>query len=180
MSRTPAELFAAYLDALGIDIGADPELAGTADRFTELLRARFDPTTPLPDLDALATRVGTDDLVIVRAIPFRSLCAHHITPFFGVVSVAFVPNGRLVGFGAVSRLVAAAARRPQLQERLVATIADAFDAALTPQGVVVACRARQMCMELTGTEVGAETIATAGRGCLAGEAGRDLGLRILE
>lgn len=175
----PEALFDAYLRALGIDPGDDPELEGTAARFTELLRRSFVPGTTLPDLAPLATEGAGDDMVVVRGIRFRSLCAHHITPFFGEIAVAFLPSGRLVGFGAVDRLVKAAARRPQLQERLVATIADELERQLAPRGLVVGARARQMCMEFTGTEAGAETVCTVARGELTGAAGRDLALRLL-
>jgi GTP cyclohydrolase I len=179
MSSSPEALFEAYLASLGIELDADPELASTAQRFSDLLRARFDPRTPIPALEALPTDSSSDDLVIVRSMSFRSLCAHHIAPFFGVVSIAFVPDGKLVGFGAFNRLVDAIARRPQIQERLVATIADEVERQLAPRGLVVACRARQMCMEFSGTEAGAETIATAARGTLAGSEGRALALEIL-
>lgn len=179
MSDDPHALFAAYLASLGISPADDPELAGTPERFTELLRERFDPLAELPALEALATEAASDDLVVIRGLRFRALCVHHITPFFGTIAVAFVPHRRLVGFGAVNRLVQAAARRPQLQERLVALVADHMADALEPRGVVVGARASQMCMEFTGTEAGAETIAVAGRGELAGQAGRDLILPLL-
>ena len=105
--------------------------------------------------------------------------ALNVRPFFGEIAVAFLPSGRLVGFGAVDRLVKAAARRPQLQERLVATIADELERQLAPRGLVVGARARQMCMEFTGTEAGAETVCTVARGELTGAVGRDLVLRLL-
>ena len=179
-ARTPELIFREYLAALGVDPDADPELAATPERFTELLRDRFRPDNALPDLRALASEVSGDELVIVRGLRFHSLCVHHVTPFFGTVAIGFVPDGRIVGFGALDRLVTEAARRPQLQERFVEQIAAHIERELAPLGLVVACRARQMCMELTGTQAGAETIAVCSRGSLSGERGHQLGLSLVE
>ena len=170
--------YAAFLAALGLDLDGDPELADTPARVTELMRERFDPATPVARLSIIDAPTARD-LVVVRDVRFHSLCVHHATPFFGVCAVAFVPDGRLAGFGGVDRLIQSVARRPQLQERMVAQIADALVEQLAPDGVVVACRARQMCMELTGTQAGAETIAIAGRGDLAGAPGHQLGMELL-
>lgn len=181
MTNDRAEaLFAEYLQALGLSPDADPELTGTPERFTALLRERFRASHPLPVLEPLATEPENDDLVVIKGLQFHSLCVHHITPFFGTVAVAFVPDRKLVGFGAIHRLLSAAAARPQLQERLTAIIADRIDADLAPRGLVVASRARQMCMELTGTPAGAETFSVVARGALGDEAGRTLGLKLLE
>lgn len=181
MTNDRAEaLFAEYLQALGLSPDADPELAGTPERFTALLRERFQTGRQLPPLEPLATQAENDDLVIIKGLHFHSLCVHHITPFFGTVAVAFIPDQKLVGFGAVHRLLSAAAAQPQLQERLTSTLADRIEADLAPRGLVVASRARQMCMELTGTPAGAETFSVAARGQLAGDEGRALGLKLLE
>ncbi len=172
------QLFRQYLDSLGIDASADPEMDGTPRRFSGLLRDWFMPGAPIPQLNPIPTKPGSDDLVIVRDIAFHSLCAHHITPFFGTLAIAFEPDTTLVGFGGLNRLVQAIARRPQLQERLVAQIADALVEQLSPRGVTVVCRARQMCMELTGTPAHTETVATASRGSLVGANGRALALSL--
>ncbi|MCB9520449.1 MAG: GTP cyclohydrolase I [Myxococcales bacterium] len=163
---SPEEHFAAFLRALGLDVDGDPELRDTPARVTELLRERFDPAAPVAELSVIDTPPSNRDLVVVRDLRFHSLCVHHVTPFFGTCTVAFVPNGRLAGFGGIDRLVQSVARRPQLQERMVAQIADALVAQLAPTGVAVIARARQMCMELTGTHPGAETLAIARRGSL--------------
>lgn len=172
------QLFTDYLLSLGIDPSADPEMNGTSRRFSELLTQWFIPNAPIPSLHPIPTQAGNDDLVIVQDLTFHSLCAHHITPFFGTVSIAFEPDRTLVGFGGINRLVQALARRPQLQERLVAQIADTLAEQLAPKGIVVACQARQMCMELTGTPAHTETIAIASRGTLAGDAGRAIALQL--
>ncbi|MFT6398765.1 MAG: GTP cyclohydrolase I [Bradymonadia bacterium] len=172
------QLFTDYLLSLGIDLSADAETAGTPRRFSELLKDWFVPDTPVPILHPIPTEAGSDDLVIVRDIAFHSLCAHHITPFFGTISIAFEPDKKLVGFGGLNRLAQALARRPQLQERLVAQIADALFEQLSPKGILVVCQARQMCMELTGTPAHTETVAIASRGTLRGSAGRPLALQL--
>lgn len=172
------DAFERYLRALGIEPADDPEMAETARRFSDLLTDWFVPGRAPSTLTAIPTQPGEDDLVIVRDVAFRSLCAHHILPFFGSISIAFEPDQTLVGFGGLSRLVDSLCRRPQLQERLVAEIADRLVTELAPKGVLVVCRARQMCMEFNGTPAGTETITTASRGTLAGRAGRELTLRL--
>ena len=83
-------------------------------------------------------------------LPFHSLCAHHLVPFFGEVTVSYIPNGRVGGLGGIARLVEHFARQPQLQERMTAQIADAVWEQLRPRGVLVGSTARQMCMEMRG------------------------------
>ena len=173
-----ADAFSAYLRALGINAAQDPEMAETARRFSALLEDWFVPNREAASLNAIPTAPGKDDLVIVRDISFRSLCAHHILPFFGTVSIAFEPDNMLVGFGGLSRLVDSLCRRPQLQERLVADIADRLVAELQPKGVLVVACARQMCMEFNGSPAGTQTIASASRGTLGGPVGRELVLQL--
>ncbi len=150
------------LDALLSSLGfsADPECADAADRFATVLRD-FSPGKPLPLLDTFAA--PAHDLVILRALPFHSLCAHHLLPFFGSADIAYVPGERIAGLGAIARALRHFARQPQLQERLGAQLADHLHAALgAPVGVVL--RARQLCMEMRGAESAGtvETLAVRG------------------
>ncbi len=138
------------LDALLDELGyaGDPECAGTAERFAELLRA-YAPGRPMPALDVLVTE--SHDPVLLRDLPFHSLCAHHLLPFFGTATIAIEPAGRIAGLGAIPRALKAFARRPQLQERLGAQLA-AFLGEGLGASVVVHLRARQLCMEMRGVE----------------------------
>lgn len=91
-------------------------------------------------------------MVIVKDIEFYSFCEHHILPFFGTVSVGYIPDGEMIGLSKLARLVDVYARRMQVQERLCADICDALSRNLRNKGVIVACNAQHMCMKLRGVE----------------------------
>ena len=108
---------------------------------------------------------GVDEMITVRDIPFYSHCEHHLAPFFGTATVAYLPNRRIVGLSKLARLVDAYARRLQVQERLTNQIADTLFDAVDARGVGVFLQARHMCMESRGIErVGSTTLTTALRG----------------
>lgn len=108
---------------------------------------------------------GVDEMVIVKDIPFYSKCEHHLADIFGTATVAYIPNGRVVGLSKLSRVVDIFARRLQVQERLTNQIADALHDNLEPLGVGVIIRARHMCMESRGIcQQGHHTITSALRG----------------
>lgn len=117
---------------------------------------------------------GPNEIVLLRDVPFFSVCEHHLLPFFGTADVALLPDGgRIAGFGSLAELVNVAARRLQIQERLTAEIADALEGALRPRGVYVALRARQLCMQMIeGQYLGSETLTLAVRGAFADEPAR--------
>jgi len=110
-----------------------------------------------------------EELVLVKDIPFYSMCEHHLVPFFGLAHVAYIPRGgRVTGLSKLARAVEAVARRPQLQERITATIADSIIEALDPHGVMVVVEAEHMCMTMRGIKKpGAKTVTTAVRGVFA-------------
>lgn len=91
-------------------------------------------------------------MVVVRDIEFYSLCEHHILPFFGTVSVGYVPDGQIVGLSKLARVVNSVARKLQVQERLTAEICGAVEEALHPLGVIASCRASHLCMQMRGVE----------------------------
>ena len=106
-------------------------------------------------------------MVLVRDIPFYSMCEHHLVPFFGKAHVAYIPaaDGRICGLSKLARLVEAFAKRPQVQERLTAQVADTLIAELNPQGVIVVIEAEHLCMSMRGVKKpGAKTITSAVRG----------------
>lgn len=91
-------------------------------------------------------------MIIVRDIEFYSFCEHHILPFYGTVSVAYIPKGCMIGLSKLPRLVNAVARKLQVQERLTAEICKEIQTALRPEGVMAVCTARHLCMEMRGVE----------------------------
>lgn len=110
---------------------------------------------------------GCDEMVVVKDIPFYTHCEHHLAPFFGTATVAYVPDGAIVGLSKLPRVVNAFARRLQVQERLTNQIADAIQENLKPKGVGVIIRARHLCMESRGIQQqGHSTITSALRGVM--------------
>lgn len=110
---------------------------------------------------------GCDEMVVVRDIPFYSHCEHHMAPFFGTATVAYIPDGLIVGLSKIPRVVNAFARRLQVQERLTNQIADAIQTNLKPKGVGVIIKARHLCMESRGIEQqGHSTTTSALRGVI--------------
>ncbi|MEH7415165.1 GTP cyclohydrolase I FolE [Neobacillus drentensis] len=113
-----------------------------------------------------------EELVLVKDIPFYSMCEHHLVPFFGKAHVAYIPqNGRVTGLSKLARAVEAVAKRPQLQERITSTIADSMMEKLDPRGVMIVVEAEHMCMTMRGVKKpGSKTVTTAVRGILADDA----------
>ncbi|MFC3928012.1 GTP cyclohydrolase I FolE [Streptococcus caprae] len=109
---------------------------------------------------------GHEEVVLVKDIEFHSMCEHHLVPFFGKAHVAYIPQeGKVTGLSKLARAVEVASKRPQLQERLTAQVADALQDALNPQGVFVMVEAEHMCMAMRGIKKpGAKTVTTVARG----------------
>jgi len=139
--------------ALGLDPAREPELEATPARVAQLYRELFSGLVE-PDGPDLVTfpHQGQGDLVVVRDLPFYSLCVHHFVPFFGRGLVAYLPGEKLAGISAPARLLDHLARRPQLQERLGQQIADQLERLLRPRGVAVVLEARHLCMEMRGVK----------------------------
>ncbi len=108
---------------------------------------------------------GYDEMVILREIPFYSMCEHHFLPFHGVAHVGYIPDGRVVGISKIARVVEAFAKRPQLQERLTAQVADCIMQAVKPDGVAVVVEAEHLCMTMRGVrKPGSRMVTSAMRG----------------
>ncbi|TFE03091.1 GTP cyclohydrolase I FolE [Jeotgalibacillus salarius] len=107
-----------------------------------------------------------EELVFVKDIPFHSMCEHHLVPFYGKAHVAYLPkDGKVTGLSKLARAVETTARRPQLQERITSTVADAIMDMLSPHGAYVIVEAEHMCMTMRGIKKpGAKTVTTAARG----------------
>lgn len=91
-------------------------------------------------------------IVVVKNIEFYSLCEHHILPFFGHVSIGYIPNGSMIGLSKLARVVNVFARRLQVQERMTSEICDALSRSLSTKGVIVTCTAQHLCMQMRGVE----------------------------
>ncbi len=147
------------LVALGADLD-DPGLAETPRRvaaaYAELL-------TPEPfNLTTFPNDEGYDELVLVRDIPFQSLCMHHLLPFHGVAHVAYLPAERIVGLSKLARVVEHYSHDLQVQERLTMQVAACIQEQLSPKGVGVVLEAEHMCMSLRGVQkAGARTVTSA-------------------
>ncbi len=116
--------------------------------------------------------VDNNEIVVVKDITFYSICEHHLMPFYGKAHIAYLPNGRVVGISKLARTVEVYARRPQIQEKLTAQIADAIMEHLAPQGVMVMLEAEHLCMTMRGVEKpGSRTVTMATRGRFAEDAG---------
>lgn len=163
----------------GIDVDGDPEIRETPDRVAELLldltSGQGSPERPTVLPDAASGR----GLVIARSLPFHSLCAHHLLPFFGHAHIGYVPGSGVVGIGTLGRVLDHFARRPQLQERLGEQVAEYLEREAGASGVIVVLEARQLCMEMRGGKKPGLIASTAARGELsAGETRREFFLRI--
>ncbi len=128
-----------------------------------------DPASVLKTFEDGADRV--DEMVTVRNISFYSHCEHHMAPFFGTVTIAYIPNGKIVGLSKLARLTNIFAKRLQVQERLTNQIVDALVEHLAPKGAGVVVRARHLCMESRGIcQQGSETVTSALRGAIKDDA----------
>lgn len=153
-------------------VGEDPEREGlveTPARVARMYSEIFSGLKKNPG-DVLATRFHVDheEMVLVKDIPFYSLCEHHLLPFFGVAHVAYLPNsGVVTGLSKLARLVDLVARRPQVQERMTNQIADALEEELKPVGVLAMLEAEHLCMSMRGIQKpGSRTVTVASRGLL--------------
>jgi GTP cyclohydrolase I len=148
--------------ALGIDTDAE----GLRDTPLRVAKAYAELLTPQPfTATTFPNEEGYDELVVARAIPFHSLCEHHLIPFVGVAHVAYLPGDRIVGLSKLARVVEHFARRLQVQERMTVQIADWLETELSPKGVGVVLDAEHFCMTLRGVQKpGARTTTSALRG----------------
>ncbi len=148
-------------------IGEDPNREGLLDtpkRVAEMYAELFMGISlnPAEELTA-GYELGHREMVIVKDIPFYSMCEHHLLPFYGVAHVGYIPdvNGRVVGISKLARVVEIIARRPQIQERMTTEIADAIVEGLNPSGVAVVVQAEHLCMVMRGIKKPGSTIITS-------------------
>ncbi len=151
-------------------IGENPSREGLIDtpkRVARMYEEVFQGLSQDPK-EHFKTVFGEDheELVLVKDIPFYSMCEHHLVPFFGKAHIGYIPKGgKVTGLSKLARAVEAVTKRPQLQERITSTIADAIVETLTPRGVIVVVEAEHMCMTMRGVKKpGSKTVTSAVRG----------------
>jgi GTP cyclohydrolase I len=156
-------------------VGEDPNREGlietprrVADMYAEVFSGlREDPA----DVLRVGFEEGHQELVLVKDIPFYSMCEHHFLPFHGVAHIGYIPNGRVVGLSKLARALEILARRPQLQERLTSQLADVIMSTLEPAGVAVVVSAEHLCLSMRGVrKPGSKTATSAMRGVFRREA----------
>jgi GTP cyclohydrolase I len=150
-------------------IGEDPDRPGlletprrVANMYAEMFSGlKLDPARHLE----VTFPEEYDEMVLIRDIPFTSMCEHHLLPFTGVAHVAYLPNGKVTGLSKIARVVEEVSRRPQVQERMTQTIAEMVDINLNTTGVAVVVSAEHSCMSIRGIrKPGSKTITSALRG----------------
>ncbi len=153
----------AIIKAIGDDPGREG-LAETPRRVAEMYAELFvgldmDPREEL----TVGFEEGHREMIILKDIPFYSMCEHHLLPFYGVAHVGYIPNdsGRVVGASKIARVVEIVARRPQIQERMTTQIADAIVEGIKPDGVGVVIEAEHLCMIMRGIKKPGSTVITS-------------------
>jgi GTP cyclohydrolase IA len=149
-------------------LGQDPTSEQLLDTPRRVAASYAELLTPAPfNLTTFPNDEGYDELVLARAIPFSSLCQHHLLPFVGVAHVGYLPAERILGLSKLARVVELFARRLQLQERLTIQVADWLQGQLEPKGVGVMLEAEHLCMTLRGVQAaGARTVTSTLHGLL--------------
>lgn len=173
---TAARALHRMLEALRLTPDRDTHLERTAENVAEFWAEFFAPfiaAQPLPPVSTFPAGDLSGQFIAVGQMPFHSMCAHHLTPFFGAAYVAYVPDGLAMGIGTPAKLLEHAARRPQLQERLAMDVATTIEQVCHPQGVAVCLVARQMCLEMRGVRADGRVESTVLRGCFQEARWRD-------
>jgi len=156
----------AILAELGLDL-TDPNLRETDRRVARMYAEMFSGLREgsRPQVTCFPNDEGYRAMVMEKEIPFYSMCAHHLVPFYGHAHMAYIPNDRILGLSKFARILEFYAKRPQLQERLTEQIVGFIEQELKPQGAMVVIEARHLCVEMRGVKKpGAVTVTSAIRG----------------
>ncbi len=154
------------LTALGLDLN-DPNLAETDLRVAKMYIEMFHGLSEgaEPKVTTFPNEEGYSHMVMEKQIPFYSMCAHHLVPFYGHAHIAYIPRDRILGLSKFARILEFYAKRPQLQERLTEQVVTYFEEKLQPLGAMVVIEARHLCVEMRGVKKpGALTVTSALRG----------------
>ncbi len=158
-------------------IGENPDREGLQDTPKRIARMYEEifaglKADPKNHLEVYFEEEKHEELVLVKDIPFFSVCEHHLVPFYGKAHIGYIPKGgKLTGLSKLARVLDTVSKRPQLQERLTATIADTIVEKLQPHGVIVVVEAEHMCMTMRGVKKpGSKTLTSAVRGIFQDDA----------
>ena len=161
---------AAAVRKLLLAIGEDPDREGLVDTPRRVARSYAEMFAGLragsePAVKCFPNEEGYRAMVMEKEIPFYSMCAHHLVPFYGHAHIAYIPNDRIIGLSKLPRILEFYAKRPQLQERLTEQVVGFLEGMLKPQGAMVVIEARHLCVEMRGVKKpGAVTVTSAIRG----------------
>lgn len=148
-------------------LGLDTTREGLRETPARMARALRELCVPVPFEFTMFDAEGTSEMIVQSDIPFHSLCEHHVLPFMGLATVAYIPKGRIVGLSKLARAVKYCSAGLQNQERITKAIADILEEKLQPVGVGVVIQARHLCMELRGVKAhGTSTTTSCLRGAL--------------
>lgn len=151
------------LQSIGEDVTREG-LLDTPKRYVKFLKEFTSP--PAFKMTTFRNESKSSRMIVVKDIPFYSLCEHHLAPFFGTASIAYIPNDKIVGLSKLPRTLEMFARKPQNQERIGMQVAEYLMKQLKPQGVGVVIEARHLCVEMRGVEKqGAITVTSEMKGC---------------
>ena len=156
----------AMLEELGLDL-SDPNLRETDQRVARMYLEMFHGLLEgsEPDVKSFPNEEGYSAMVMEKEIPFYSMCAHHLVPFYGHAHIAYIPRERIIGLSKLARIVEFYAKRPQIQERMTEQVVTFLQEKLDPLGVMVVVEARHLCVEMRGVKKpGAVTVTSAIRG----------------
>ena len=164
--KSVANHMAAVMRELNLDLD-DPNYQGTPERVAKMYLEMFHGLREgaEPKVTTFPNEEGYHHMVIEKEIPFYSMCAHHLVPFYGHAHIAYIPKGRIIGLSKFSRILEFYAKRPQLQERLTEQVVGFLEEKLHPLGAMVVIEARHLCVEMRGVKKpGALTVTSAIRG----------------
>ena len=152
-----------------IGIGENPNRDGlveTPERVARMYSELFSGLDEDPESVLTTTfDVSHDEMIVLRDVPFYSICEHHLLPFFGSADIGYIPSDKIVGLSKLARALDILSRRPQVQERLTCEVADAVEAALDPIGVAVRVQAEHLCMTMRGIKKpGSRMVTSVTRG----------------
>lgn len=144
-----------FFDALCRQIGEESQREGlrhTPERIAKAYADMLDgyAQNPTSVLGSLFEDGVCDEMIVLKNVSFYSMCEHHLLPFFGKISVGYIPDKKIVGISGLARLIESFTHRLQIQEKLTAQIADCLMSELAPKGVMIVCQARHLCLEMRG------------------------------
>ena len=186
MAEVDLERIEAAVREILLAVGENPERDGLKETPARVARAYEDAFKGLrqdpAELLGTTFDIGHEELVLVRDVPFYSMCEHHLVPFYGNAHIGYIPSpeGKVTGLSKLARLVDIFAKRPQVQEQLTTQIVDALMTHLAPQGAIVVVEAEHLCMSMRGvSKPGAKTITSAVRGVLRNAATRSEAMSLI-